>query len=391
MQVSLPALTRLIRRRRAQTPQPRLARQRVDRPPVLRTRGRDRGTVTSILSSLVGGGVLIGMSALVVDVGQIYVERNELQRGADAAAVALAKTCAMSPSDCAYQLTKAEQYASQNATDGAARVTLICGDGPGLNPCPAASTKLSGCLNDPPEHDYIEVHVATLTADGQTILPSEFSKALAGNSDDPGRAINACARAAWGLPSGAMSTIAFTVSTCEWNLLTNSGARLPSDEGVIYVHDSDGANNCPAGPSGWDSPGGFGWLDQDQDDTTTCFALINNEVYGGEPGVSMPGDCRSVLDAAIDNQSPLAMSIFDGVKGTGQNIEYHLAGYSIFVPTGYRFSNSENFHRASATGFDPCVGQEKCFYGKFTTGVVRSGTMVQTGTNYGAVATRLVG
>ena len=44
---------------------------------------------------LLGTGVLTGMGALVIDVGQIYQERAELQNGADAAALGVAKSCAL--------------------------------------------------------------------------------------------------------------------------------------------------------------------------------------------------------------------------------------------------------------------------------------------------------
>ena len=57
------------------------------------TRGRDRRAV----AVLIGGGVLFGMGALVIDVGQLYQNRAELQNGADAAALAVAKSCAPAP------------------------------------------------------------------------------------------------------------------------------------------------------------------------------------------------------------------------------------------------------------------------------------------------------
>ena len=37
---------------------------------------------------------LIGVGALVIDVGRLYVERRDLQNGADAAALAVAQDCA---------------------------------------------------------------------------------------------------------------------------------------------------------------------------------------------------------------------------------------------------------------------------------------------------------
>ena len=74
--------------------------------------------------------VLLGMGALVIDVGQLYAERRELQNGADAAALAVAQDCA--GGDCLDETTTADTYADDNAHDGEAGVDEVCGSGPGL-------------------------------------------------------------------------------------------------------------------------------------------------------------------------------------------------------------------------------------------------------------------
>jgi len=57
--------------------------------------------VATVLVILLGAGVLLGIGALVIDVGQIYAEREQLQSGADSAAIALAKSCSAAPDACA--------------------------------------------------------------------------------------------------------------------------------------------------------------------------------------------------------------------------------------------------------------------------------------------------
>ncbi len=64
-------------------------------------RRRDRGAVALIVTVLFAGGVLMGVAALTVDVGQLYSERRQLQNGADAAALSLAKVCATGGT-CSY-------------------------------------------------------------------------------------------------------------------------------------------------------------------------------------------------------------------------------------------------------------------------------------------------
>src|SRR4051812_46455566 len=90
----------------------------------------DRGAVVATLAIMLGAGVLLGMAAVVVDVGRLYAEREQLQSGADAAAWAVAETCVREPARRAEGLGTPRGYADANAADGAAQVTSVCGRGP---------------------------------------------------------------------------------------------------------------------------------------------------------------------------------------------------------------------------------------------------------------------
>ncbi len=76
---------------------------------------------------LIGGGVLTGMGALVVDVGQLYQERAELQNGADAAALGVAKSCALGTCTPAVAAQLADANASSLTGGTAAAVGLRLG------------------------------------------------------------------------------------------------------------------------------------------------------------------------------------------------------------------------------------------------------------------------
>ena len=84
------------------------------------------------------------MGALVIDVGQLYAERAQLQNGADAGAMAVAKSCAAGP--CAPATAVA--YADANAADGVSAVRLVCGSG-GLGACPASTGEITDCPAPP--------------------------------------------------------------------------------------------------------------------------------------------------------------------------------------------------------------------------------------------------
>ena len=97
--------------------------------PMMRLLGRDeRGAIGVLIAVLLGGGVLVGMGALAIDVGRLYQNRAELQNGADAAALAVAQSCASSVCNSGL----AGGYADANAsklTAGKAAVDLVCGTG----------------------------------------------------------------------------------------------------------------------------------------------------------------------------------------------------------------------------------------------------------------------
>ena len=59
--------------------------------------GRERGSVTTIVAALFGFMVILGATSLSIDVGSLMWERRQLQAGADAASLAMARLCALNP------------------------------------------------------------------------------------------------------------------------------------------------------------------------------------------------------------------------------------------------------------------------------------------------------
>ena len=68
----------------------------------------DRGGVAVIVSVLLAGGVLLGMAALSVDVGQLNAEREELISAADGSAQSIAGECGKTPPSCATSTSLAD-------------------------------------------------------------------------------------------------------------------------------------------------------------------------------------------------------------------------------------------------------------------------------------------
>ncbi len=203
-----------------------------------RRQRRDAGAIAMVVTLLVASGAVIGSAALTVDIGQSMAERRELQNGADAAALSLAKTCALSPTSCS---------ATGGAAGGAAGGTTalnninardklhgfdttvypagLCGvnAGPSLPSCLPPTGSLKDCppvpssLTAVPGIPFVEAHTITTTSAGH-LLPAIFGQTITGTS---GASVRACSRAAWGAPASATAGMPITVSACDWMHATN--------------------------------------------------------------------------------------------------------------------------------------------------------------------------
>lgn len=339
----------------------------------VRLRRDERGVVGVIVAIFLGAGVLTGLGALVLDVGQLYQERAELQNGADAGALAVAKSCALG----ACTATVAGQLADDNAsslTGGTQGVTLVCGSG-SLGGCPGSTGSLTSCPPAPPAGtNFVEVYTATQTASGSTLLPPVFARTLLGASYQ-GTTVRACAQAEWGPPSGA-TTVAVTISACEWDQSTQQGALFASAPpysqnplpapGFDQVLTLSAGNDtgCATEPAGADGSGTFGWA---ADSSGNCTLPVSGSSFPGSAGTMVTAACLNVLQNAQQNQIPILVPVYVSLNTAANS--YALKGFAEFVVTGYNF----------APGFlepdwlnpaDTCTGTNYCLTGYFVQGVI---------------------
>jgi hypothetical protein len=356
--------------------------------PILRLlRGDERGAVAVLIAVLIGGGVLTGMGALAIDVGQLYAERAQLQNGADAAALAVAKSCAAGA--CTPGIATA--YADANASDGASAVNLVCGSG-SLGDCPASTGTMTDCPPPPSSPDYVDVHAATEAADGSGLLPPAFVRTLPGEAGYNGSAVAACAQAQWGPPLTA-TTAAFTISACTWDTATSLGTLLappppyPPDPSPAPSLDqalklgSAASGGCPSEPAGADGPGAFGWTD---DQAGTCAVDIGGSSYAADTSASAGQSCAQTLAAAVAGRTPVDIPVYVSVTGTG----YTLKGFAAFVVTGYQLPGS-----AAPDWLNPansCAAPDECINGFFVRALVPA-TGPVGGQDLGATEVRLSG
>jgi Flp pilus assembly protein TadG len=370
---------------------------------VRRIRGarNDRGAIGVLVAILIGGGVLFGMGALVIDVGQLYQNRAELQNGADAAALAIAKSCV--EGTCTPSI--ATGYADANAsglTGGTAYVNLVCGvNGAGTVGTGACASGNKHCAaNPPPGANYADVETSTELANGSHLLPPVFARTLAGNGNYQGTTVYACSQAEWGAPLTA-NTVGFTISACTWDQATSgttggtpgtSFAPPPpyppnpsaSFDQVVYLKGGP-TGSCSTEPNGAAAPGNFGWT---SDPNGNCTVSISSNSYGGSTGNSVSHDCQTLISNAWSAKTVLYVPIYVSVSATGNNATYTLKGFAAFVITGYSLPS---FNQNDwITGEAPCSGSSSCISGFFTHALIpASGSL--GGTNLGADIIKLTG
>ena len=337
----------------------------------------DRGVI-AILTALVGSVVLFACAAIAIDVAALYSERRQLQNGADAAAVAIAQSCARG----LCTRGPASDLADHNTVDGTATVTLVCGSAPGLvglagvGTCPAPDPgSRASCAPLPAGGlpPYVEVHTRTRSADGSDVVAPFFARTIPGNGDYAGTTVGSCARAGYGSPRSAFSVLPVTASQCvvgdfytqhhgfaPLSVLNQSiTAQLPW-EIEIELHKSTGP--CVTSSSGQNAPGNFGFITPDAacSVTTTVGSSL-----AGKTGNSPPSGCTtSYLTARLGQV--VYIPVFDTVAGSGSGVTY-VVGYAAFYFTGWQLAGTS--HNSILSGQLPCRKPTTCVAGVFLSGL----------------------
>lgn len=311
---------------------------------VTRRRPDERGAMVFFLA--VFSVVIVGMAALVIDVGSLLDEKRQLQNGADAGALAVAHSCA----EGACKPALAGPLANSNSKDGESTV----------KPSEVVVTGKD-----------VKVTTRTSTA-GTSILPYSFGQILSGVE---GKELSASATARWA-PLGRAIVLRLAVSACDVDRLL--GSTTPQ---TIMFHST--VPGCDKN-SGHDTSGAFGWLDDDRPPSgSRCELTVTaGQTASADPGASGPTDC---LDPYFPTD--ILLPVFDdvrGVVGTGQNATYLIKGFARFHLVGYRFPGS-----ASAT--PPCKGNDSCIRGYFVRYVTSAeATTFGVGANFGVSTVQLV-
>jgi hypothetical protein len=350
----------------------------------------DRGAVAVLVAIMMV--VLLAMGTVVVDIGQLYAERRQLQNAADAAALAVAVDCGDAAGCAATAAADAAARVNANANDGTATVAspsgpAICGNGGGLAPCSPVSLRPGepwDCGPIPNANlaaNFVQVRTETSAAGGGNLLPPTLARVLPGHAAYDGSTVRACARASWGGPASLTSGLSVTISSCEWNQATSSGTNLApvgpyppnpatSYEQVLKLHTTV-TSPCPGGgSSGSDRPGAFGWLNEPNNDCKAFVDMASGTV-GTDPGNNVSQGCKDALDIATSSPYPVMyIPIYNSAIANGNNTTYTIRGFAAFVVTGARLPGYNKPSWLYPSNPERCTGSDKCIYGFFTQGLV---------------------
>jgi Flp pilus assembly protein TadG len=278
----------------------------------------ERGAVGVVVALLMVP--LMGFAAIAVDVSAMHAQRQQLQTGADAGALAIAQAC--SGGTCGPTTATAQFLAGANLNSGTSTAT-----------------------------------VTSLTSSKVTVVNAGvrnhlFAPVLGIDSSN----LSATATVEWGTATGGTSKLPLTFNRCEFNAQTGGGVPSDTIERTILFSKTS-ATSCTQHSNF--VPGGFGWVEVNAGTCNRASAVTGVlSQLESDPGNSPPSSC-SPADFAKVQDATILLPLFDVYGGTGTNAWYKVYGYVAFTVTGYYFASHFNWN-------SPCGGSERCIRGYFT-------------------------
>lgn len=249
----------------------------------------ERGAMIVLLAAFCV--VMVGMAALVIDIGSLLDEKRQLQNGADAGALAIAQSCAIGPT---CNATLAGPLANSNSRDGNS----------------AAAPSLD------PANKTVVVRTTTRTG-GTSILPYSFGQILSGVS---GKQVQAEATAQWAF-AGRATALPLTISPCDKSQL-QVGTQWTINLGI-------GFGECASR----DAPGAFGWL------LRPCQSSMSaGDLIAVDPGAS-GAKCLTVATIGTIVILPVFL-VTNGL--TGSRTAYKILGFAALRLSGWSFPSDSS-------------------------------------------------
>ena len=355
----------------------------------------ETGATTAVFSIVVLIGVMAGTFALVVDGGQLFLERRVVQNVADASTLYLAQTCAMGQ-NCATNNPSA--YAQNNSPDLNSEITEICGKTP-LPGCAPLDATRRDCLSVPAANsNFVRVRSQTRTIDGGTALSPAFGGLFGdGNPDDGTWTLHGCSQAIWGAPSRLTVTLPLAISICSYVLPTSSSTGNPTliksystaNEVCTSKTDLNGAiiSGTNTGLAPIVVPG--------MDPTCTTGAYLNTgELVNYAIPSRVSNLCSGIVakfDALVLASAPASyIPVFNESFLSNGDRKFKVLSFVRFKLTGFSYGGAVKGTSSSQIALKGCTNL--CVVGQFLKGVAPSGNISEGSgvPSLGAFAVKLI-
>ena len=355
----------------------------------------ETGATTAVFSIVVLIGIMAGTFALVVDAGQLFLERRVVQNVADASAQYLAQSCATGQ-NC--QATIPSSYTENNSPDSRSKITEICGTPNGFNSCIDIAGDIRDCLTPSAtlaNSNFVRVRTETLTISNKSALSPTFARLFGANSDDEAWTLRGCSQAIWDAPSSLKVKTPLSMSICEFVPPTSSTTGSPqfapawalSASGPCSISDLDGRviNGTHIGVAPVAIPG----MDAKCIEGTN-LSIGQKIIYAN--GADAPRQlCEGIgvkLLALVNSEEPVYIPIFGFSETVNGNLEltvisfvrFKLTAYSVNPPLGCKQNfdckqNWDNNPAITSAEKAGCNGKDLCVVGEFLKGVPSSGNV----------------
>ena len=222
-----------------------------------------RGAVIVLVAILFGSGVLLGLVSLVVDSGQLLLEKTITQISADNVATALAHDCAASTAECTSTIAAGSSLVSiahSTFSKHPPAIISVCGSTqavalrPALSHCGSFTGIPRDCVAPSSSYPaYVRVYTGYTAATGGTPLFPLLNNLIHGTTSNPN--IMACSQAAWGTVGAANSSASslpfpMAISLCtavDSTILGKTTGLLPTDtvvEGLFGGRNNNTSSTC---------------------------------------------------------------------------------------------------------------------------------------------------
>lgn len=277
---------------------------------------------------------IMAIGALALDISAQHAERTQLQHGADAAALAVAKMCAEDELTC-------------NTSTAAGTGNDFISDNGG--------TPVNGAA----EIEDLDLGENLVTLAAAAEFPHFFASLIDADEDPNHTTVRARATAEWGSPESG-TTIPLAIAECELTSHFDPGTETTGDPFILMLIGPGKSPKKPADcPGGY--PGGFGWLegdDTDGDGVPDCTVLVEVDVpEDGVPGSSdtKAGGCPDDYIAKLLGKTvliPLYDSYTPGSGGSGGS--YLISRFAAFTVTGFHVASGKCDPPGVKTGGGEC-------------------------------------